>query len=152
MDIAITGARGLIGTALGRSLQQDGHRVVRLVRGGATGPDAVAWDPAAGTIDTAGLEGVDAVVHLAGEGIAEKRWTPEQKDRIRRSRTDGTTLLATTLAGLDRQPPVVRSAARPHPPQPRGRHQPARRSARRPREAAIGAAERFGHRHLRRSW
>ena len=69
MDIAITGSHGLIGSALATSLEADGHRVVRLVRGGADGADAVAWDPTAGTIDAERLEGLDGVVHLAGEGI-----------------------------------------------------------------------------------
>jgi uncharacterized protein (TIGR01777 family) len=111
MDIAITGARGLIGTALGRSLQQDGHRVVRLVRGGATGPDAVAWDPAAGTIDTAGLEGLDAVVHLAGEGIASRPWSETQRRRILDSREAGTGLLAGALAELQHPPSVLLSGS-----------------------------------------
>jgi uncharacterized protein (TIGR01777 family) len=110
MDIAVTGSSGLIGTALVRRLTDGGHRVLRVVRSPG-GPDTLRWDPAAGTIDAAGLEGVDAVVHLAGEGIAEKRWTPEQKERIRRSRTDGTTLLASTLAGLDRPPAVLLSGS-----------------------------------------
>ncbi|MEZ5138135.1 MAG: NAD-dependent epimerase/dehydratase family protein [Acidimicrobiales bacterium] len=67
MDIAITGSSGLIGTALTRSLEGDGHRVVPVVRGDGR-PGAVRWDPTGATIDAAGLEGVDAVVHLAGEG------------------------------------------------------------------------------------
>ena len=111
MDIAITGARGLIGTALSRSLQADGHRVVRLVRGGTSGPDAVAWDPEAATIDAPALEGLDAVVHLAGEGIASRPWSDAQRRRIRDSREAGTTLLAGTLAGLDRPPAVLVSGS-----------------------------------------
>jgi len=72
--IAITGATGLIGRALAESLRGDAHRVVRLVRDRATaGPEDVVWDPAAGTIDAAGLEGLDAVVHLAGEPIGASR-------------------------------------------------------------------------------
>jgi uncharacterized protein (TIGR01777 family) len=113
MDVAVTGANGLIGTALRRRLEGAGHRVVRLVRPSSadrTG-DTLTWDPAAGTIDAAGLEGIDAVVHLAGEGIAERRWTDEQKRRITDSRVQGTTLLAETLAGLERPPSVFLSGS-----------------------------------------
>jgi uncharacterized protein (TIGR01777 family) len=85
-------------------LRSDGHTVLRVVRRAGGGADAVRWDPASGTIDAEALDGIDAVVHLAGEGIGEKRWTAEQKERIRSSRTEGTTLLATTLAGLAHPP------------------------------------------------
>ena len=105
MDIAITGSTGLIGQALATSLRADGHRVLPVVRSGGE-PGTVRWDPVAGTIDTAGLEGVDAGVHLAGEGIASGPWTDAQRARIRDSREQGTRLLATTLAALD-QPPAV---------------------------------------------
>ena len=108
MDIAITGSSGLIGTALSRQLTADGHRVIPVTRSGSTG---IHWDPAAGIIDAAALEGIDAVVHLAGEGIAEKRWTDAQKARILDSRVDGTTLLARTLASLDRPPGVLLSGS-----------------------------------------
>ncbi len=113
MDIAVTGSTGLIGTRLVRDLSAEGHRVLRLVRPGSgpSGGDTAVWDPAAGTIDAAALEGIDAVVHLAGEGIAEKRWTDEQKDRILSSRTEGTGLLARTLAGLDRPPATFLSGS-----------------------------------------
>lgn len=111
MDIAITGARGLIGTALGTSLAADGHRVRRLVRQRTGGPDAVAWDPSTGTIDAAGLEGLDAVVHLAGEGIASRPWSEAQRRRIVESREAGTTLLAGALAGLQRPPAVLVSGS-----------------------------------------
>ena len=110
MDIAITGSSGLIGTALADALRSDGHRVVPVVRGDRSG-DVVRWDPNAGTIDATGLEGLDAVVHLAGEGIADKRWSDEQKRRILESRTKGTTLLAKTLVGLDRPPSVFLSGS-----------------------------------------
>jgi uncharacterized protein len=110
--IAITGSSGLIGSALVRSLEGDGHAVVRLVRpGSGDSPGAVGWDPSAGEIDAAGLEGLDGVVHLAGEPVAARRWTDAQKQRILESRTTGTTLLATTLAGLDAPPPVLVSAS-----------------------------------------
>jgi uncharacterized protein len=112
MDVAITGASGLIGKALSRALAADGHRPVPLVRRApAAGEDAIAWDPAAGTIDAASLEGIDAVVHLAGEGIGEKRWNDEQKRRIKDSRVQGTHLLATTLAGLTRPPTTFLSGS-----------------------------------------
>jgi uncharacterized protein (TIGR01777 family) len=71
----------------------------------------VRWDPDAGDIDTAGLEGADAVVHLAGEGIASHRWTDEQRDRIRSSRVKGTTLLSEALAGLSRPPRALVSGS-----------------------------------------
>jgi uncharacterized protein (TIGR01777 family) len=116
MKIAITGSSGLIGTALRRSLEADGHAVVRVVRG-ATGsaartePGAVAWDPTGGTIDAGGLEGLDGVVHLAGAGIGDKRWSDERRLELVLSRTKGTALLAETLAGLDRPPPVLVSGS-----------------------------------------
>lgn len=113
MDIAVTGSTGLIGSHLVRSLERDGHRVLRLVRPDSTdaGSDTAAWDPGRGTIDAASLDGIDAVVHLAGVGIADARWTAEQKGRILNSRTSGTTLLAATLADLDRPPSVLLSGS-----------------------------------------
>ncbi len=83
MNVLVTGSHGLIGSALIPKLRADGHRVLRLVRGEPEGADDVRWDPAAGTIDAAGLEGVDAVVHLAGAGIGDKKWTPARKQLIR---------------------------------------------------------------------
>lgn len=110
MDIAITGASGFIGTALARSLRGDGHRVLPVVRrdGGA---DTVRWDPAAGTIDAGALDGLDAVVHLAGEGIASGPWTAAQRTRIAASRQAGTELLAGALAGLQRPPATLLSGS-----------------------------------------
>ena len=115
MDVAVTGSSGLIGTALAEALRDRGDTVRRVVRS-EPGPDAgpgpfVRWDPEGGTIDAAGLAGVDAVVHLAGEGIGNRRWTTEQKRRILQSRTKGTGLLAETLAGLDPRPRVLVSAS-----------------------------------------
>jgi uncharacterized protein len=110
MDVVVSGSSGLIGTALVDALGKAGHRPIPLVRRDPTG-DAIRWDPDAGTIDAAALEGVDAVVHLAGEGIASKRWSLEQKRRILESRTRGTSLLADTLAGLQRKPGVFVSAS-----------------------------------------
>lgn len=110
MDVAITGSHGLIGTALAASLQHDGHRVVPVVR--REGVDGtVHWDPQGGTIDRAGLEGIDAVVHLAGEGIAAKPWTKAQRARIHDSRSAGTTLLAGALADLGQPPHTLISGS-----------------------------------------
>ncbi|MBL8774598.1 MAG: TIGR01777 family oxidoreductase [Acidimicrobiales bacterium] len=111
MDIAITGSTGLIGEALRTRLLADGHRVVRVVRHAPEGPDEIRWDPGAGRLAASDLDGLDAVVHLAGEGIAEKRWTPAQKDRILTSRTAGTTLLAERLAEAGDGPRVLISGS-----------------------------------------
>ncbi len=108
--IAVTGATGFIGSALVTSLRAAGHDVVRVVRG-TPQPGDCRWDPAAQTIDRDALVGVDAVVHLAGAGIAERKWTPEQRRAILDSRVLGTRLLATTLAGLDRPPQVLASGS-----------------------------------------
>lgn len=111
LRIAITGASGLIGTALRHVLTTGGHTVLRLVRGAAKGPDEVAWDVEAGTIDAARLDGLDAVVHLAGEPVFAPRWTDEKKRRIYASRIDGTALLARTLAALPRPPRAFLAAS-----------------------------------------
>lgn len=112
MRVAITGSSGLIGTALVTHLRDEGHEVVRVVRsGGDARADTVRWDPEAGTIDAAGLAGAEGIVHLAGEALGEKRWSDEQKRRIRESRTKGTALLATALAGLDPRPSVLVSGS-----------------------------------------
>ncbi|MEO8603174.1 MAG: TIGR01777 family oxidoreductase [bacterium] len=111
MKILISGASGLIGTALVPFLTTGGHQVVRLVRGGRKKAGTVQWDPAAGTIDRAGLEGFDAVVHLSGENIAAGRWTPERKARIHASRVDGTRLLVEALAGLTHPPKILIAAS-----------------------------------------
>lgn len=93
------------------ALQEAGHEVVRLVRRAPAEPGEVRWDPAAGTIDEAGLAGVEGAVHLAGEGIAARRWTPEQKQKLVDSRVQGTSLLARTLAALDPLPKVLVSGS-----------------------------------------
>ncbi|HEY5154220.1 MAG TPA: TIGR01777 family oxidoreductase [Acidimicrobiales bacterium] len=112
MDIAVTGSTGLIGTALCRRLEADGDRVIRVVRRRVAADEAaIRWDPAAGIIDAASLEGVGAVVHLAGAGIGDKRWSVERKREILESRTKGTALLAATLAGLERKPDVLVSGS-----------------------------------------
>ncbi|HEX8276955.1 MAG TPA: TIGR01777 family oxidoreductase [Longimicrobiaceae bacterium] len=112
LRVAVTGSTGLIGTPLVRALRADGHTVLRLVRSRpVSGGDEVYWNPALGEIDTAALEGVDAVVHLAGENVGQPPWTEERKRRIRDSRAQGTTLVARTLAGLSPKPRVLVSAS-----------------------------------------
>lgn len=111
MKILVNGSTGLIGSNLVPFLRQSGHDVFRLIRtqpGQGTGD--VYWNPAAGEIDKAGLEGFDAVINLAGEPI-EGRWTPEKKAKIRDSRVNSTGLLARTLSGLDRPPSVFISVS-----------------------------------------
>lgn len=105
--IAVTGSSGLIGAALVRSLRADGHEVVRLVRRPARAGDEIEWDPARGHVDTAGLEGCDAVVHLAGAGVGERRWTEAYKREIRDSRVLGTAAIARAVASLDTPPKVL---------------------------------------------
>ena len=112
MDIAISGSSGLIGTALIAELEHAGHRVLRLIRpGGTPGPDDLRWDPEGGTVDAAGLEGVGAVIHLAGVPIGDHRWTPTYKEAIVHSRVVGTDLLARTIAALQTPPAVFASAS-----------------------------------------
>ncbi|MGW6570348.1 TIGR01777 family oxidoreductase [Streptomyces sp. NPDC054975] len=105
--IAVTGASGLIGSALVRSLRADGHQVSRLVRRPARTADEVEWDPARLYVDAAGLVGVDAVVHLAGAGVGERRWSEAYKKEIRDSRVLGTRAIAQALASLADPPKVL---------------------------------------------
>lgn len=109
--IAITGATGLIGSALARSLRDDGHTVRPLVRRPSDDPGAIRWDPAAGTIDADELTGVDAVVHLAGAGIGDKRWSATRRREILESRTRGTDLIARTIAELPTPPSAFLSGS-----------------------------------------
>ncbi|SCY20758.1 hypothetical protein SAMN02745898_1011227 [Streptomyces sp. 136MFCol5.1] len=109
--IAVTGSTGLIGTALVRSLRVDGHDVVRLVRRPARAGDEVEWDPKRGYVDGAGLVGCDAVVHLAGAGVGDRRWTEEYKQEIRDSRVLGTEAIAQAVASLDVPPKVLLSGS-----------------------------------------
>jgi uncharacterized protein (TIGR01777 family) len=109
--IAITGASGLVGKALVEALTKRGYEVLRLVRRTPKGPDEVHWSVADGTIDAAGLEGVDGAVHLAGDNVASGRWTEAKKKSIRDSRVEGTQLLSRALAGLDPRPRVLVSAS-----------------------------------------
>ncbi|WEH42191.1 TIGR01777 family oxidoreductase [Streptomyces sp. NBC_01218] len=105
--IAVTGSTGLIGAALVRSLRADGHEVCRLVRRPAKTGDEVSWDPRRGYVDVAGLVGCDAVVHLAGAGVGDHRWTEAYKKEIRDSRVLGTAAVAEALASLDTPPKVL---------------------------------------------
>jgi len=108
LKVAITGASGLIGSALTGTLAAAGHRVIKVGRAGKgrAGDSEVRWDPDSGTVDAVALRGIDAVVHLAGYPIS-KRWTPEVKALIRESRVKGTDLIARTLAALDPRPRVL---------------------------------------------
>jgi uncharacterized protein (TIGR01777 family) len=111
MHIAISGASGLIGTALTAFLTTGGHTVSKLVRREARGPREIRWDPDAGTVDTAALEGVDAVIHLAGENVGGGRWTEARKTAILESRVRGTRALAEAIGRLEKKPAVFISAS-----------------------------------------
>lgn len=111
MKIAVTGASGLIGSALVPALRSEGHDVLRLVRRTADAPDEVTWDPSRGTVDAERLAGTDAVVHLAGAGVGDHRWTEAYKREILDSRVDGTSTIAHAVAALDPKPAVLLSAS-----------------------------------------
>jgi len=113
MKILVSGASGLIGTALLPALRAEGHTVGRLVRpeAGRAGPGDVAWDIGAGTIDVAALARFDAVVHLAGASVAALRWTTAVRQRIRASRIDSARLLARAIAAQERPPRVLVQAS-----------------------------------------
>jgi uncharacterized protein (TIGR01777 family) len=104
MKILVSGARGLIGEALIKSLVKDGHKISSLVRRATNGESEIEWHPNQGQLDVAKLEGFDVVVHLAGESIASGRWTDEKKKKIVDSRVKGTTLLSESLASLAKPP------------------------------------------------
>ena len=110
MKILITGSSGLIGSALAESLVGDGHRVIRLLRKNRTA-GFPSWDPDRGVIDLADTNDIAAVVHLAGDSIADGRWNEHKKDRILNSRVRGTRLLAETFAASDHKPRVIVSAS-----------------------------------------
>jgi uncharacterized protein len=96
--VAITGSTGLIGSALVGHLRSEGHTVQRLVRRKAAAPDEISWDPKNGTIDIAALEGVDAVIHLAGANVGDHRWTKKYRAEILNSRLLGTTTIAQAVS------------------------------------------------------
>lgn len=110
MRVAITGSSGLIGTELRRVLSERGDDVIRVVRSNP-GPNDALWDIESGEIDADKLNGVDAIVHLAGAGIGEAKWTPKYKEVLLESRTLSTTLLAETLAALPEKPSVFLSGS-----------------------------------------
>lgn len=109
MKVLVSGASGLIGSALLPSLRGAGHETVSLVR--TRGNPGIYWDPLTETIDNSALEGCDAIVHLAGESIASRRWTTAQKTKILDSRVKGTRLLATALSKNKKLPQVMVSAS-----------------------------------------
>jgi len=113
MKVAVTGSSGLIGTALVAALRTDGHEVIRLVRTAPAAADAIAWDPHAdrGGLDPRSLDGVAAVVHLAGAGLADRRWTPGYQAEVRDSRVRGTRALAGALATMATPPRVLLSGS-----------------------------------------
>ncbi len=111
MKITITGASGLIGSALVPALRSDGHEVLRLVRRAPAAADEARWDPRTGDVDLQALAGSEAIVHLAGVGVGDKRWTEAYKKEILDSRVDGTTTIAKAAAELDPKPSVLVSAS-----------------------------------------
>jgi uncharacterized protein (TIGR01777 family) len=110
MKIVISGASGLIGTQLVTTLKSSGHEVVQLVRRSAAAGQ-IMWDPKSGKLDPASLEGCDAVIHLSGAGIGDKRWSDAYRKEILDSRTATTLLLANTIASLQRKPSVFLSGS-----------------------------------------
>jgi uncharacterized protein (TIGR01777 family) len=111
MRVIISGASGLIGSALSSDLHTTGHEVVALVRRPASGANEIQWDPAAGRLDAEALAGADAVVHLAGAGIGDHHWTDAYKREILDSRVRSTTLLAQRIADCSQRPPVLLSGS-----------------------------------------
>ncbi|MFD9357503.1 TIGR01777 family oxidoreductase [Streptomyces sp. NPDC060031] len=111
MRIAVTGSTGLIGHALAQNLRADGHEVVRLVRREPTAPDEAKWDPARGHVDPTALAGCEAVVHMAGAGVGDHRWTAAYKREIRDSRVNGTRAIADAVAAMPRPPAVFVSGS-----------------------------------------
>ena len=111
MKVVVSGASGFVGPPLLERLRADGHEVLRLVRRLPQTSDEIEWDPAAGELDPAQLEGVEAAVNLSGAGVEEKRWTTEYKRVIRDSRVDSSRTLATALAGLATPPRVLVQAS-----------------------------------------
>jgi uncharacterized protein (TIGR01777 family) len=110
MRIALTGASGLIGSVLTPKLRESGHEVIRLVRRPSRAADEIQWDPLEGALDARELDGVDAIVHLAGENIGQ-RWSDETQRAIRDSRVLGTRLIAETVAALESRPALLCASA-----------------------------------------
>ncbi|MFI6326493.1 TIGR01777 family oxidoreductase [Nonomuraea sp. NPDC050556] len=111
MAIFVSGASGLLGSALSAALRAEGERVVALVRRPVRGEDEVFWDPAAGSLDPSALEGATGVVHLAGAGVGDRRWTSAYKREIVMSRVNGTRTLVGALTQLKEPPEVFVSAS-----------------------------------------
>ena len=106
--VAITGASGLVGTALSTVLRDGGHTPVSMTRQTSeSNLGSIIWDPQRGVADPSRLETIDTVVHLAGENIAAGRWTAVLKDRIRRSRVEGTLSLVKSIAAVSRRPKTL---------------------------------------------
>lgn len=110
MKIIVTGASGLIGKPLVKNLRKHGHEVVQLVRRAAQANES-QWNPATGQIDTSVIDGADAVIHLSGAGIGDRRWTPKYKQELLESRTKSTALLASTIANSAKKPSVFLSGS-----------------------------------------
>ncbi len=110
MRVVVSGSTGLVGSALLDTLRARGDDVIPLVRRTA-GPGEARWDPVAGTIDAGALDGADAVVHLAGAGLGERRWSAARRTEIMASRVDSTTLLCRTMVTLDHPPAVLVNAS-----------------------------------------
>jgi uncharacterized protein (TIGR01777 family) len=111
MRVAITGASGLIGSALVPHLRSEGHEVFRLVRRSATAPDEISWDPATGAVDLAAMQGVEGVIHLAGAGVGDHRWSDAYKKEILDSRVNGTNTIVRAMTQLDPKPRVLVSGS-----------------------------------------
>ena len=111
MKTLISGSHGLVGTALIKALKADGHEIFRLVRHYPDAPDQIEWSPERYSIALSMIEGFDAVIHLAGESIAEGRWSDEKKKRIRESRVRGTKLLGDALSNMTQPPKTFISAS-----------------------------------------
>jgi uncharacterized protein len=107
--VAITGASGMIGTALVGHLKSEGYTVQKLVRRASRAADEISWDPQSGTVDLEALAGVDAIIHLAGAGVGDKRWTKKYKSEILNSRLLGTTAIANAVNAV--KPSVFISAS-----------------------------------------
>jgi uncharacterized protein (TIGR01777 family) len=111
MRVAITGASGLIGSALVPHLRSEGHEVFRLVRRSATAPDEISWDPATGAVDLTAMQGVEGVIHLAGAGVGDHRWSDAYKKEILDSRVNGTNTIVRAMTQLDPKPRVLVSGS-----------------------------------------